>query len=80
MRSGDNEAALKFVRKLRLQCRRLAELPGQIGQSRPELRDDIRSFAFGNYVIFFRYEKQTLDIVSIVEGHRDIDALFDDRR
>jgi hypothetical protein len=56
------------VDALRQQCRRLASLPGTLGHPRPELRPDIRSFAFKNYVIFFRYEGDTLEVVNILEG------------
>jgi len=69
---------LKFTGRLRAQCRKLATLPGTLGRARPELRADIRSFAFKGYVIFFRYETDKLVVVKIVEGQRDIDAMFKD--
>jgi plasmid stabilization system protein ParE len=48
-----------------------------MGRSRPELRPDMRSTAFGNYVIFVRYSKNTLEVVNVLEGHRDFGAFFD---
>lgn len=75
--SGNHDIALQYAQKIREQCRRLAELPGQMGRPRPELRDDLRSFAHGNYVIFFRYLANSLEIVTIIEGHRDIETLFE---
>jgi len=78
-RSGSNEVALQFAGRLREQCRRLAELPGQLGRARPDLGKTLRSFPYGNYVILFRYEASSVEIVSIVEGHRDIEALFESR-
>lgn len=74
--SGSTELALQFTDKLREQCRNLATIPGTIGQHRPELRDDIRSFPFGNYVIFFRYRDHVMEIVTIIEGHRDVTRLL----
>lgn len=65
-----------FVGTLRQQCRKLASLPGSLGRPRPELRPDIRSFAFKGYVIFFRYEGQVFEVVNILEGHRDIISYF----
>jgi toxin ParE1/3/4 len=47
-----------------------------MGRPRPELRPDLRSFAFKGYVILLRYEGDWLEIVNIIEGHRDIDARF----
>ena len=76
--SGSQTMALQFTEKLRQQCRKLAQLPGQLGRHRPELHKNLYSFPFGNYVIFFRYGDDVLEIVTIVEGHRDIDAMFDE--
>lgn len=49
-----------------------------LGRPRPELRPDIRSFVFRGYVIFFRYTDEQLQIVNILEGHRDVIAHFRD--
>ncbi|MGK9236121.1 type II toxin-antitoxin system RelE/ParE family toxin [Inquilinus limosus] len=71
--SGSLAIAQDFVARLRRQCRHLAELPGALGRARPELRPDIRSFQFGNYVIFFRYRGDVFEVVNILEGHRDVE-------
>ena len=74
--SGSNAVALRYTEKLRQQCRELAELPGTMGRARPELMVGLRSIPHGNYVILFRYSGADLEIVSIIEGHRDIEGLF----
>lgn len=74
--SGSNALALKYTEKLRQQCRKLAELPGTIGRARPELMQDVRSFPHDSYVILFRYRDTLIEIISIIEGHRDIEELF----
>ena len=74
--SGSPETARHFVDRIVRQCTRLASLPGMLGRARPELRADIRSFAFRGYVIFFRYRDDRLEVVSVLEGHRDVDAHF----
>jgi toxin ParE1/3/4 len=74
--SGSNAIAIRYTEKLRQQCRELAELPGIMGRARPELMEGIRSIAHGNYVILFRYNNDFVEIVSIIEGHRDIEELF----
>ena len=74
--SGSDAVGRRFVGQLRQQCSKLASLPGTLGRARPELRPDIRSFAFHDYVIFFRYEGESLVIVDILEGHRDIGSYF----
>jgi plasmid stabilization system protein ParE len=63
---------------LRQQCRDLAALPGTLGRPRPELRPDIRSFPHKGYVILFRYVADTFEVANIIEGHRDIEALYKD--
>ena len=67
-----------FVDQLRDQCVYLASLPGELGRARPELRTDIRSFAFKNYVIFFRYLPDQFEVINVLQGHRDIVAYFSD--
>ncbi|KYC41641.1 plasmid stabilization protein [Scytonema hofmannii PCC 7110] len=74
--SGSNDVALQYTKKLRQQCQKLAELPGTMGRARPELMEGVRSFPHGNYVILFRYIDSVLEIISIIEGHRDIEELF----
>jgi toxin ParE1/3/4 len=68
--------AERFVDRLRAQCRHIAELPATIGRPGPELMPGLRSFLFQGYLILFRYNDEILDIVNIVEGHRDIAAIF----
>ena len=78
--SGNVAVGLRFTMQLRQQCSKLATLPGTLGRARPELRPDIRSFAFKGYVIFFRYAAGVLEVVNILEGHRDIESHFDDNK
>lgn len=75
--SGSLRVARQFIAKLRAKCRHLASLPGHMGVQRPELGADIRSTSYGNYVIFFRYREDAMEMVAIIEGHRDILAQFD---
>lgn len=78
--SGSLAVGRGFVGQLRQHCTRLASLPGSIGRARPELRPDIRSSAFKGYVVFFRYQDDRLEVVSIIEGHRDIEGYFEPTR
>jgi len=75
-RSQSSVTAERFVNRLRAQCRHIGELPATIGRPRPELMPGLRSFSFQGYLILFRYNGEVLDIVNIVEGHRDIAAIF----
>lgn len=66
-----------FAKTLQQRCERLARLPGLLGRQRPELRPDIRSLTFREYVIFFRYLDDSVEIVRILERHRDVAAEFE---
>jgi toxin ParE1/3/4 len=75
--SGSPETARRFAASVEAQCANLARLPSVLGRPRPELRSDLRSFPFKGYVIFFRYlDGDILEIVHIIEGHRDVIAIF----
>jgi plasmid stabilization system protein ParE len=74
--AGSVPTAQAFVTAIREQCRKLATLPGSLGRPRPELRPDMRSFAFRGYIIFFRYQDDTVEIVNILERHRDVESYF----
>lgn len=78
--SGSRTIGRSFTDSLLMQCSRLAGLPGSLGRPRPELRPDIRSFPFRGYVIFFRYHADIFEVVSILEGHRDVIAHFRDEQ
>jgi toxin ParE1/3/4 len=65
-----------FTGQLRNNCKRLAGLPGTMGRTRPELGEGIRSSAYKSYVIFFRYVGDTLEVINVLEGHRDFEAYF----
>ena len=74
--NSDATIARRFVGEICAQCAKLASLPGTLGVARPELRPGLRSFPFRSYIIFFRYLDDVLEVVNILEGHRDIEAFF----
>jgi toxin ParE1/3/4 len=75
--SGSREIANSFATALRNQCSKIAGLPGTLGRSSAELQPNLRSFAFGNYLILFRYTDGEVQIVNVIERHRDIAAEFE---
>jgi toxin ParE1/3/4 len=76
--SSSRDVAEDFVERLRSKCRLLASLPATLGTARPELLPDIRSMPYHNYVIYFRYLGDRVEIVNILSASRDADALFGD--
>ena len=73
--AGSSTRALSFVRSLRTQCLRIALNPSSY-RLRPELGQDIRSCAIGNYVIFFVATKNDVTIVRVLHGARDLLTVF----
>lgn len=75
-RSGSRVVATRFMRELRNKCDQLAAAPIQMGRTRADLHPGLRSHAHKSYVIFFRYERDVLEIMRVIESHRDIPPLF----
>ena len=48
----------------------------KIGRLRPELKEDLRSFPEGNYLIFYRIWAGEIAIVRVLNGARDLNELF----
>jgi toxin ParE1/3/4 len=74
----DRKVGAAFVAKLRAQCEKLSQFDATLGTARPELLPDIRSTPYQNYVIYFRYLGDRVEIVNILSASRDADALFSD--
>jgi toxin ParE1/3/4 len=45
----------------------------QAGRRRPDLGQNVRSFAVDNYVIFYIPQSAGIDIIRVMHGRRDID-------
>ncbi len=68
-------AARRFLDRLNQKLHLYAKHP-EMGEARPDLGKDIRIFSFGNYVVIYRPIDDGIDVVRVVEGHRDYPALF----
>jgi len=68
-------AADRWVDRLDEQFRLLAAQP-MMGRARGELAPGVRSFPFGRYVIFYVPLDDGIDLVRVLHGARDIDAVF----
>jgi toxin ParE1/3/4 len=68
-------AADRWVDHLDEQFRVLATQP-MMGRARDELAPGVRSFPFGRYVVFYVPLADGIDVVRVLHGARDIDAVF----
>jgi toxin ParE1/3/4 len=73
--SDSPEAADRFIDRLLAAGKKLAASP-RIGRAREELARGVRSFPVGSYVIFYRGSRSGIEVVRILSGYRDIEALF----
>lgn len=61
------ERASRFIRELREKMEILAEQP-RMGRSRDELSPGLRSFPFGNYLVFYRVADDGIIINRVLHG------------
>lgn len=66
----------RFVHTLRKKCDDLAAFP-EMGRVRADLESEIRSFGFGNYLIFYMPTSSGISIARILSGFRDLEAAFE---
>jgi toxin ParE1/3/4 len=52
----------------------IAETPGTIGQRRDEIRPGLRSFPLPPHIIFFRFAGNTVEVLRVIHGRRDLRA------
>lgn len=76
IRSDSPQRAISFVLELEDKAYRIAQQP-RLYRVRPDIGPDIRLATHGKYVILFRADDETVEILHIVHGARDLRHLFD---
>lgn len=69
------EAADHLVNEIYEKCSFLA-CSAKAGRLRPELDASIRSFAVGNYLIFYRETAGGIEVARVLHGRPDIPSIF----
>ena len=67
-------AAEAFIAKIEEQFQLLADHPG-LGETQTALGKGVRRLTLGNYLIFFRHREETVEILRVLQGSRDIRSL-----
>ena len=67
----------RFLDLLDDKMRLLADTPG-MGRPRAELSSGLHGLPVGNYLIFYRQASKGIEVVRVLHGARDIEALFHD--
>jgi len=73
--NSDFDAAERFLKKINQKCQNLAIFPN-MGRQRDELLQELRSFPVDDYLIFYRPIEGGIEILRVVSGYRDLEALF----
>ena len=68
--------AIKIVRELRAEFRKIAQQP-MLYQRRPDIGEDVRLATVGHYVILFWINGDVARFERVVYGGRDLPPLFD---
>ena len=68
------KAAVSWIEKIEAKCLLIASRP-ELGELQPHLGSDIRSNVVGRYVIFHRRRQDTIEVLRVIAGDRDITSL-----
>lgn len=69
------ESGEAFIREFTEKCRYLTSFPF-MGKSHSELQTGLRSIQLKPYVIFYIVTNETVGIIRVLRGDRDLKALF----
>jgi toxin ParE1/3/4 len=69
--------AFTYVDEIEAHCLRIGDLP-HAWPPRPQWGEGVRITIHGNYVIVHRVRDETVQVLRLVHGARDLDALFED--
>ena len=69
------EAGEKLFRKFYKKFQQLVQFP-KLGRSYSHIKPSLRGLPLDGYIIFYRVINETVEILRIVNGRQDLDALF----
>ncbi|HEY0469148.1 MAG TPA: type II toxin-antitoxin system RelE/ParE family toxin [Polyangiaceae bacterium] len=70
------QSALKLIRELRERCETLADAPRGYPLMPRYEHLGIRRRPFGRFLIFYRVSREAIEVIHILHGARDYDALL----
>ncbi|HEX5416426.1 MAG TPA: type II toxin-antitoxin system RelE/ParE family toxin [Chloroflexota bacterium] len=74
--AADNPtAADRVLDAIDSRCARLGE-NSKLGRARPDIAPELRYFPVGNYLIFYREIRGGVEIVRVLHGARNLNAIF----
>jgi toxin ParE1/3/4 len=73
--SGSLDTSDRLLERINATCQKIANFPG-MGKSRVEFPSGVRSFPVRDYLICYRETYIGIEVLRIVSGYRDLEALF----
>jgi toxin ParE1/3/4 len=73
--SFSRQAAQRLIDALEDRCRLLLRLP-ELGERCEDLAPRLRRLSVGSYILFYRPADDGIEVVRVIRGGRDIEALF----
>ncbi len=74
--AADNRGAADALLKAFYEKFELLQATPEVGCERKDLEGGLRSFPVGRYIIFYLLPEETIKIVRVLHGARDIDTLL----
>lgn len=68
-------AARRLKEQIKNQCNLLATFP-EMGRKADNLEPGLRCFPAGDYLIFYRLGNKHIEVVRVISGYRDLEAIF----
>ena len=76
--SQDRSVAIRFLSSIEQKCQLYVTHP-EMGEQRPDFRDDARLFPVGNYVVIYRLIENGIEVLRVLHGSRDIPSTWRNR-
>jgi toxin ParE1/3/4 len=70
-------AGERFIRKFNKKCQNIAQFPN-IGRSYAQFDPRLRGILLDGYIIFYRVFEDSVVIVRVVSGYRNLESIFTD--
>ncbi|MCC5639430.1 type II toxin-antitoxin system RelE/ParE family toxin [Nostoc sp. CHAB 5844] len=70
-------AGERFIREFNKKCQQIAQFPN-IGRSYANFNPSLRGIPLDGYIIFYQVFEESVVIVRVVSGYRDLDSIFAD--
>jgi len=77
--SRNIQAGEKFLEQFQKKCRYLVQFP-KIGRTYQDIRPYLRGLPLDGYIIFYRLRENSTEIMRVVKGDRDLEALFNSEK